>query len=422
MNHFMKFSSNNNIIMKYIPFLAKKKKINRIAFFVWEERTIDYYKEYINEFDQDEISIIVNDYIKKPVPLDSIPKSWHTAYNVTTLSQALSLNSFYKVAISTGFQSISDDKNVMKFLARSFIYSYAMILENSRFSNLIMRKFKKNISSNQLLKRFMIPPERKISENLIYFPRGLDFEENHPGDMRSRFFDSFLCHSYIDQKYVNKNTRKPSYLFGYPRYDIKSPSDTECKKKLIKEFNLPGDQEIIIWTPSRVDWQLDASGNIMTWLKSMSKVVLSGYSVICRPHPHQMKSEPNLIRSIKSYGISVDLIESRVMSELYRGGILTFADYGGTIFSSIYCKRPVILLNLFEHYQLAPFKRTDVLARKYLTNINQESGKTEKILRILSDINTEKDKMSLARSQLFVEGDDKLLMAKSSQHIKNLLN
>jgi hypothetical protein len=400
---------------------TRKKKVNRIAFFIWEERTIDYYKEYIKKFNPGEVSIVFNDYIKKSVPLSCLPKSWSNAYDIIPLSEAVHLNYIYKVGISTGFQAVDDNTSFVKIIARFVVKLYAITLENPRLSDLIMNKLNKDISSNQILKRFMLPPERKISETLIYFPRGLDVEKDHPGDMRSRFFDSYLCHSYVDQKYIYKNTGKPTYVFGYPRYNLKSPSDDECRKKLIKEFNLPENKEIIIWTPSRVDWQLEVSGNITTWLKTMSKVSLGGYSIICRPHPHQMKNNSSLINSIKSHGIMVDLVESRAMSELYRGGVLTFADYGGTIFSSIYCKRPVILLNLLEHYQLAPNSRTDVLARKYLTSIDPESEKTEKIEKILNCIHIETEKMVRARSKLFIDKDDKLLMMKSAQEVSDML-
>jgi hypothetical protein len=207
----------------------------------------------------------------------------------------------------------------------------------------------------------------------------MDVDDNHPGEARSETFDFFLCHGKHDKDLVEKNVSKPAAIIGYPRYDNLPSSFREL---LTKEFDLATNKPTIIWLPTRVDWETVSDNNIYSWLKEIGDLTES-YNVICRPHPHRVINNPNLLDALKNYGIKIDTLTTRNIAQLYMAADFIFCDYGGSIFSSVYFGKKLLILNSPDHSCVKGFGRLDFKIREKVINISPFDSNRDRIINIL---------------------------------------
>ena len=71
------------------------------------------------------------------------------------------------------------------------------------------------------------------------------------------------------------------------------------------------------------------------------------YIIILRPHPKTFVTEKRFINDlIKNNNFIIDIKQNRRMLDLYKSCDLVLADYGDSVFSSIYLEKKMLLLNL----------------------------------------------------------------------------
>ena len=365
-----------------------------ITIFIWEVRQFDYYSNFVLRLSEHFlIEIIVNYCVKKPVSLDLFSKSFSAANKITLLSGALSIGERRPIGISTGFQLSSQGYNLTTFI------KYNLFLKTIEFSSRIISFFfskEKRSILNSFHKRFCYIPERVLCENLILFPRGLDIPPDFPGDMRSRFFDSALVISAFEKEMAVK-FEKPMWVIGYPRYW----SVQKCEGGVLRSMFIDPSKPLILWSPSRIDWQLTPGGNFKRWLaRILGSTLLNKCNLIVRPHPHtiQLQSEEiDRLRQNYDGSIYVDTEATREMGSLYCASDIHLADYGGTIFSGVYCGCAIILLDLNEANAFAPAGRTDVALRHFFIRCGEDQDLSLKIRSVLACPNYRK----LLRSNIF---------------------
>ena len=169
--------------------------------------------------------------------------------------------------------------------------------------------------------------------------------------------------------------------------------DTEtCKKKkliyksLLNQFNLDRKKKIIFWTPTNVDTKNEEYSNINLWIKKITSLQ-DKYNVIIRPHPKTLMAQPNIEKELKKLNYFIDKDPNRKIGELFKVADLIISDYGGTIFSSIYLKKSLILLNLKKNSKFVAELREnnslDLLVRKKILNLSP-NDKIEKVIKYVS--------------------------------------
>ncbi|MCP1716316.1 hypothetical protein J2T58_002192 [Methanocalculus alkaliphilus] len=351
--------------------------INRIGFFLIDPRQIDYYNNIFKNLERDEFEIIVNDLASSNEKNEILKYISDYGYNFKNLSDLLRSKQKYKIVVGTGnFTIRSQERNLFSdikyFSIRLYSRSIGLLLDRSRVSKLLLRYFKRPVALGESAKkvhyRREIYPEKAVSKKCVCFPRGMDISEDHPGTSRTESFDYFFCHGELDYTTISKKTNKPAFIIGYPRYDDIFDVSNNFYNELVDEFQLDRKKELIYWMPSRVDWQEKPDGNILLWAPELSKLQ-ERYNIICRPHPHRTRDNPLLVQKLKEYGFFVDIKSSRNLTQIYSASDYIFADYGGSIFSAIYCGCKLVLLNLPEQNKYVG-KGLDFVMRDYLPNFN----------------------------------------------------
>ena len=103
--------------------------------------------------------------------------------------------------------------------------------------------------------------------------------------------------------------------------------------------------KIIFWIPTDIKLKEESLSNILLWAPTVSKFK-NDYNIIVRPHPKTIVTNPEIVDVLLKFGFHVDLQEDRKLGLLYQAADLVLADYGGSVLSAIYLKRPLLLLDL----------------------------------------------------------------------------
>ena len=393
---------------------------SRIGIIIPEERQIDYYLNFLKNFNPNDLTIIVNDSDEEVGEL--IYKNLNLInYNREYLSSILGENKKFDFIISTGnFRVPINSSAWNRFLWLlnqyfKFLYSrsFGLILQLSGLSAFLEKILNRPFDAGGKNRKF--PPvraefiEKKVGKKIILFPRGMDINsKTHPSPEFLRRFDIFLCHGLKDYELIKNKTDAPAFIIGYPRYE-KNDEETSVKTNLLKEFNLDNNKKTILWMPSRLDWEHPNYRNIEDWLSSFS-FLQDNFQLIIRPHPHLVANNPELITRLIENKCNVDSLKSRNLYSLYSASDLVIADYGGSIFSGIYMHKPVILLNSanhnfvsqsneldfslrykFQEYHLTDSKKFELMLKNLdenqINNLNQDAKKIR--LEIFSDDNTQ---------------------------------
>lgn len=223
--------------------------IKKIGFFIAEPRQIDYYKNILQNLRNDLKLIIINDFEYSQNSEEyKIIKQFciNNNYEFTSSKDMLKCNQKVLIIIGTGNKSyhnlkISKLKIVLSFLKFFYAKSLGIIIEKTKLNILFLKLFKKNFTlggkAAKLLLTEEIPPEVILGQKKLLFPRGMDIYFNHPGPMRTKHFDYFFSISKFDDELIKKNSKKKSYIIGYPRYDTLHLSnlDSDLSIKLDKK-------------------------------------------------------------------------------------------------------------------------------------------------------------------------------------------
>lgn len=294
-------------------------------------------------------------------------------------------------------------KTLLKKGVASLIYP----LMKLRVSDLLFpRKLKERISGysqmgNESFYQIEVA-EKALSKKSVFFPKGLDLYPSYPREEMRNLPDYFFCHGNLDEKLILQNTGNSAVHIGYPRYD-NFDQFAEGKSLIFKEFGMNPDQKLVTWLPT----YFPDGSNIDQWKEEFA-VLSAKVNVLIRPHPKQIqRSKQDLVSELKQLGLFVDFREERVMTELYAASDLVCCDYGGTIFSAIYTRARLLLLDTLEHDEIKarrPYS-ADICIRETLFHLNSEKAKqTGGIAEFLNDPDLEKQQeegQNLIRKEYF---------------------
>jgi hypothetical protein len=390
--------------------------IKKIGFFLADPRQIDYYKNILKNLSNNLRLIIINDF---EYPEDSreykkIEKFCvENKYEFTSSKILVKNNQKVLIVIGTGNKSyhikkLPFFKIVINFIKFIFAKTFGLFIQKTKLNFFFLKIIKKNLTFGGRDAEFIfteeVPPEAVLGHKKILFPRGMDIYYNHPGPMRKKYFDYFFSISKFDDEYVQKNTNKKSYIIGYPRYDQLSKNSLD--EDLLVQ--LDETKKNILWITSDLIETQNKDKNIILWVEFV-KQLTKNYNVIFRPHPNTVKFNKNLIEKIKETNLIVDLTEDRDLKILYDNSHLVIADYGGPIFSALYCKKNVLLFNVQSNLKKS-FK-FDLKMRDHLYNIDIEKVSKNQLNNILDNIesfNEIKTKSTVSRKKIFPNNDLKL--------------
>ncbi len=390
--------------------------IKKIGFFIAEPRQIDYYKNILRNLSDDLKLIIINDfeYTEDSKEYKKIKKFCvENNYKFTGSKILVKKNQKILVVIGTGNKSYHSKKLslfriVINFLKFIFAKSFGLFIQKTKLNLFFLKIIKKNLtfggSAAKLIFSEEIPPEAILGHKRVLFPRGMDIYYNHPGPMRKKYFDYFFSISKFDDEYIQKNTNKKSYIIGYPRYD-------QLDKNILDEdllVQLDQTKKNILWITSDMIETENKNKNISSWVEFVNELT-TNYNVIFRPHPNTVKFNYNLIEKIKSTNLIIDLASDRDLKILYDNSYLVIADYGGPIFSALYCKKNVLLLNVKNN--LKKNFKFDLKMRDYLYNLDLHSVTNNSLSHILDNkqsFNEIENKSLFSREKVFPSNNLKL--------------
>lgn len=190
-------------------------------------------------------------------------------------------------------------------------------------------------------------PEKEIANKVIKYPDGADLKlKNYPYKFYENIFDIFFSFSELDLSLVKKKFNNIiCKKIDYFRY--KKKLTFKKKKKFISNFNFISKKPLIVWLPTHIETPLEEDRNIIDWIKKISNLQ-KRFNLIIRPHPKTLSRSGSIIKTLESNNLKIDQEFDRNLGNLINSADLILADYGGMVFDSIYLKKRVVLLNMFQ--------------------------------------------------------------------------
>ncbi len=389
--------------------------INKIGIVLCSPREIDYYQNVIVQLDKNKYVFIISDEAKDSDIQLMLEYTRNNNHNYLMLNTVFKNKKKYKIILATrDIPPVRSWKygwpNILQSLIL-YVYSKTIgtVLVKSGLSNILHKYFgrpfagggdktilqiaPKSYSRWQYvlqLAPYTFVPWHSAAETLVLFPRGMDIGNSYPSKKDSKLFDYFFCHGEKDFLIVRRNTSKPAYIIGYPRYDNIEYAKSTAYQELLKEFNLNPKKELILWVPSLTSFTKNKDDNIKDWISPL-KQLLCSYDIICRPHPSLIKFNKDLISALSNNGFFVDNIIHRSLVQLYGAASFVFADTGGPVFSALYCNCKIILLTSEGHKEYFRRNKIEKYIRNYIpcffrdVNQNDECRLGEDIRKRLED-------------------------------------
>ena len=350
------------------------KKICILLTFVKE---IDNYSNVIHLFKKEDLILCISDF-ERSCYLIMKKFCYENKFEYIKLSKVLEKKIKFTVLITQNFQLRHWDKFSIKHFLK-FIYNKVFL--------------KKKVYIRPIVKKEL----KTISENLLKFPKGLDASNFLSKKNLYKNFDKIFCHSSYEKHELNKLGFNNAIEIGFPRYNL---GINKKINTLNAQFDIKLNDKVLFWLPSRLDKAKNKNSNIYLWL-NLLKNFTKKYKFICRPHPDLVTS--SLIKDLKKNNFHVDLNQERKLSEIYEVSDLIFCDYGETIFSSLYFKKNLILLNYLSEFndRFSDPIYLDVKIRNYCPNFNIDDDNIETKIEKLINNNKEWELIEDKRASFF---------------------
>lgn len=355
-------------------------------------------------------------------------------YKFLMLSNLISNKIKLPVLVSTGnFLIPSDDVGILRLFSHSllqrlfFLYAitFGFLLEVTKIAQILSNVvgFDLTAKGHRKLSQFKsdkIYPERLVGNYNVLYPRGLDLPAEFPTRGTRNRFDFIFTVGGYDSDLVKRNSDFKFMKIGYPRYDGKNLKNLKNKSNHC-DFNLDINKKTILWMPSRLDWLNDSDANVKIWINQIQSLSLK-FNIILRPHPHRFRNNPEFYNGINKSKITLDSDASRELFRLYSSADIVICDYGGSIFSALYCNKTVILLNI-PHFPASLKSNSDFYARDILPNFNTKEKlvNNDSILKSLtiSEKLKEYEDLSIKARQYFFSTKSKNALEDASIFLKN---
>ncbi len=153
-------------------------------------------------------------------------------------------------------------------------------------------------------------------------------------------YDKFLVHGKQDLALFEKNFGGEIFVMGYPKYDCvfdESLSVDEIKAKIGFDNAKP----MVLWMPTLGQ----GASSIPHFAEALSKL-RNAANVLVRPHPLSFIQEPEKIELLEKFNYTIDRDGLRPLAELYLAADLVVADYGGSAFSAVFCRKNLVFLDV----------------------------------------------------------------------------
>jgi hypothetical protein len=406
--------------------------INKIGFFIGDSRKLDFYKNVVDELNTDHYELIINDIrLKDQDEIDKMDRLITSRnYPRRFASELVEDNKVFKVVVGVGNYGITRKKITPKDLLK-FLYARTAgtILELTGLARVAKKAIRRDVTAGgskaALMKSLYfagtdskwvrwknpigrISPESVLGKIRVLFPRGMDVAHDYPGDYRSADFHHFFCHGESDKNIVEKNTKKPTHIIGYPRYDNVEEWDDQKLNELAAEFGInrkKSGKPIVLWLTSSMDWISDKDDNTRLWKDAMLSLQ-DEFEVIYRPHPTRVRANGEMMDELNKNGLKMDYSSARDMTGMYTLADYVICDYGGTIFSALYCDKKIVLLNNPEQPSAEEDGSMDIQMRSSFVNLDPDpnGNNAENLKSVLKDEelwNKQLPKSSELRKTLF---------------------
>jgi hypothetical protein len=324
--------------------------VKKYAVLISWPRELDMFSAFIKNI-LGNVVIIVDDFIYTESERfengKNIIETIDGKYEYVLLSEVIGKTK-YEVLFSTGDRTYLKKITLSSYFKYIYAISIGSIFESIGLSKFFTLVLKRPLSAGgkNALRHEKLPVERMIGKKIIKYPKGLDINKLvFPENRWNKVFDLYLCHSDIDQNLISlKFPRATCLKIGYPRYDY-AKSIKVSKKTIFNEIkNLNQTKKILLWMPTFINFNGDLIDNVEAWTPLVSKL-LGEYNVLISIHPKMAVMNPSVKTSLEKVGFSVDASKGRNLKTLYQAADLVFGDYGGSVLSTIYMKKKLILLN-----------------------------------------------------------------------------
>lgn len=316
---------------------------NRIGFVIHAPREFDFYRCLWKVLQSSSFEIILDDHIDVDGYL-SLPQHRELLNYVTEnslkcrlLSDVLKNKEEFQVLVSTkDFNKGSRLQRMnLKKCLRAFI-SATRVPRN--LASIIGKRF----SGGYRLGSLNLKNPERLGIHRVMFPRGIDLSDKEPEESSISFYNHFFCHGRFDAEIYSRETSHPVTIIGYPRYDDFRPLCHSARSALVAEFELDPAKPFVIWMAGQYD------RSVRVWADALQHLQ-SDFNVICRPHPKQTAGNPGIADLLNEKEYKIDQVTSRSLVELYSAADFVLADWGDSIFGSLYCGVKTVMLN-FEAY------------------------------------------------------------------------
>lgn len=371
------------------------KSNSEIAFYIADKRHFDYFGNVISELKKMGLEpvAVINDTRNsfKSYPVDEdyavemINLAQEKGYTTVSSSEAIMCGRKFQVVVSTfsyvykvPLGKVLISNKLIKFVAKTIGHWLKSVAQSGLKKRIVY------FASDEYSVREWGYPEHLLADKTVFFPKGLDVNDDYPNSLLRDIADVYFCHGNFDRRIMEKNIDKEVYPIGYPRYDRLAEKVEASVISLQEEFDMDRSRPLICWLPTF----FRGKENIMEWLPHFESLV-EKFNVLVRPHPKQLELDASsLLKKLSLSGLFIDQLDSRDMTKVYAESHLVCCDYGGTIFSAIYTNADLFLLDVTGHDEISRKreKSADILVRNGLFHMTPaEAEKQGGLLKIMQD-------------------------------------
>ena len=373
-------------------FLKEPKIINKIAFYITEEYLFDHYINIIQKLKTNSFEIIFSNKFRQNKYIKLIDKIKSYGWNIVFLNDVL-YKYKYKILITH------------LYLGGDTIIKETLLIKLKLFFIKLLKKIGLNFFKSSKEQFF----QKKLGFYNIKFMYGVDINLND-NNKYNHVFDEFFCHGPRDAKIIKKKFKGMIFEMGYPRYDnyFRDLDNKEKKNDLLIKYSCSKKKPTILWicTTSRF------FSTIVTYEKYIEKLT-DKYNVILRPHPMEIDPKRKRFNQkvydiVQSKKFLVNDNPSQNMTELYLISDFVLCDYGGSLFSALYCNKSILLMN---HQNMLMDKSindsTSVEIRYYLPSINEEDCNNYFFKKVDDILSSSQNLIKIKEARKFYFGDNK---------------
>ena len=379
-----------NFIRYFFYIFNISKKINKIGFYINEKHTLDHYLNIIEKLDKNKFDLIISNHLEKNI---NFMKIIANSYNYVFLDDVLYFKK-YKILIThlgfCGDTYISNNFfNRLKILSLRIIKKFTGLYKNKKLYDFNLQKV--------------------VGSYNIKFMYGIDDGGTFYGKY-NKVYDEFYCHGPSDAKNIRKYFNKPIFQMGYPKYDkfFENLNNYHLKKKIMDNFSCNIKLKTILWICTKSK----NFSTIETYFEPMKKLSKK-YNIIIRPHPLEIDMKSDDFNK-KTYDIShskyfkLSNDSNQIMSNLFLIADYVFCDYGGSIFSSVYLEKKILLMNSddvkYDYLNSGfDFNSTSIKSRKLLPYVNQNNQ--ENFEKLISKIDSKYEINRVKKAKKIYFGD-----------------